>query len=239
MLKMFCFLLGAWSLGTCFPGGTSGKEPACQCRRHKSLGWIPGSGRAPGEGHGRLQFTESQRVRHDWRDLAHTHGSRQRVPEWLVLSKHTLNARIPVCSFAWLCLTLCDPMDCSPTGSSVHGIFQARTLEWVAISFSRACCCPVTKSCLTLCDPLDCSTLPVLQCPQTSTPSSSPGVLSLEWVSLVDSIPHVSSHWLLEKLSLSCVTLPGEDAENLLLVFTKLLPTCLFLLLIFLCILSL
>ena len=35
------------------------------------------------------------------------------------------------------CPTLCDPMDCSPPGSSVHGIFQARVLEWVAISFSR------------------------------------------------------------------------------------------------------
>ena len=35
------------------------------------------------------------------------------------------------------CLTLCDPMDCSPPGSSVHGILQARTEEWVAISFSR------------------------------------------------------------------------------------------------------
>ena len=35
------------------------------------------------------------------------------------------------------CLTLCDPVDCSPPGSSVHGILQARILEWVAISFSR------------------------------------------------------------------------------------------------------
>ena len=35
------------------------------------------------------------------------------------------------------CLTLCDPVDCSLLGSSVHGIFQARVLEWVAISFSR------------------------------------------------------------------------------------------------------
>ena len=34
------------------------------------------------------------------------------------------------------CLTLCDPMDCSLPGFSVHGIFQARVLEWVAISFS-------------------------------------------------------------------------------------------------------
>ena len=35
------------------------------------------------------------------------------------------------------CPTLCNPMDCSLPGSSVHGIFQARVLEWVAISFSR------------------------------------------------------------------------------------------------------
>ena len=36
------------------------------------------------------------------------------------------------------CPTLCDPMDCSPPGSSIHGIFQARVLEWVAISLSNA-----------------------------------------------------------------------------------------------------
>ena len=35
------------------------------------------------------------------------------------------------------CPTLCDPMDCSPPGSSIHGIFQARILKWVVISFSR------------------------------------------------------------------------------------------------------
>ena len=34
------------------------------------------------------------------------------------------------------CLTLSDPMDCSPPGSSVHGIFQARVLEWGAVAFS-------------------------------------------------------------------------------------------------------
>ena len=37
-----------------------------------------------------------------------------------------------------LCLTLCDPIDGSPPGSLVPGILQARTLEWVAISFSNA-----------------------------------------------------------------------------------------------------
>ena len=36
-----------------------------------------------------------------------------------------------------LCLTLCDPMDCSPPGSSVHGILQTRVLEWGAIAFSQ------------------------------------------------------------------------------------------------------
>ena len=36
------------------------------------------------------------------------------------------------------CPTLCDPMDCSLPGSSIHGILQERELEWVAISFSRA-----------------------------------------------------------------------------------------------------
>ena len=35
------------------------------------------------------------------------------------------------------CPTFCDPVDCSPPGASVHGILQARTLEWIAIPFSR------------------------------------------------------------------------------------------------------
>ena len=38
---------------------------------------------------------------------------------------------------AQLCLTLCDPMGCNLPGSSVHGILQAKILEWIAISFSR------------------------------------------------------------------------------------------------------
>ena len=58
------------------------------------------------------------------------------------------------------CLILCDPMDCSPPSSSIHGIFHARVLEWGAkwqdifkIQFSL-----VAQSCPTLCDPMDCST---------------------------------------------------------------------------------
>ena len=59
----------------------------------------------------------------------------------------TMTIAITVLSPAWkrkrksevaqLCPTLCDPVDCSLPGSSVHGIFQARIQEWVAISFSR------------------------------------------------------------------------------------------------------
>ena len=63
-------------------------------------------------------------------------------------------------NFMWLicvsrsqsCPTLCDPMDCSPPGSSVHGIFQARVLEWVAIPFSRGSSQPRVQtqvSCIT------------------------------------------------------------------------------------------
>ena len=40
-----------------------------------------------------------------------------------------------------LCPTLRDPMDCSPPGSSVHGILQARVLEWGTIVFSSCCSC--------------------------------------------------------------------------------------------------
>ena len=46
-------------------------------------------------------------------------------------------SRISESEVAQSCPTLCDPMDCSLPGSSVHGILQARILEWVAISFSR------------------------------------------------------------------------------------------------------
>ena len=42
-----------------------------------------------------------------------------------------------VCVLVTLILTVCDSMDCSPPESSVHGILQARILEWVGISFSR------------------------------------------------------------------------------------------------------
>ena len=112
-----------------------------------------------------------------------------------------------VCLVAQLCLTGCEPMDSSLPGSSVHGISQAKILEWEAKSFSRessqprdwtwvscitdgfftvwatrealvgSVCVLVTQLCLTLCDPIDCS----LQ------GSSVHGILQariLEWVGL-------------------------------------------------------
>ena len=42
-----------------------------------------------------------------------------------------------MCLVAQSCLTLCDPMDCSQPGSSLHGILQAGILKWVAMPFSR------------------------------------------------------------------------------------------------------
>ena len=53
---------------------------------------------------------------------------------WRVLTKCGLLEKSEV---AQLCPTLCNPMDCCLPGSSIHGIFQARVLEWVTISFSR------------------------------------------------------------------------------------------------------
>ena len=48
-----------------------------------------------------------------------------------------------MCLVTQSCPILCDPVDCSPPGSSVHGIFQARILEWVTISFSMPGVCKI------------------------------------------------------------------------------------------------
>ena len=56
---------------------------------------------------------------------------------WLFTSIVTVQSPLHACSVTKLCLVLCDPMDYSPTSSSVHGISQARILEWVAIPSSR------------------------------------------------------------------------------------------------------
>ena len=62
-----------------------------------------------------------------------------------------------VCVSRSVIQTLCDPVDCSLSGSSIHGILQARVLEWVAIPFSSVCVCVCAQSCLTVCNPMDCN----------------------------------------------------------------------------------
>ena len=82
------------------------------------------------------------------------HGSRNPLGEWIpilrlvlpltcykVLNDHsqrylTLTPE-PMSESHSVVPNLCDPMDCSPPGFSVHGIFQARILEWDAVPFSR------------------------------------------------------------------------------------------------------
>ena len=78
-----------------------------------------------------------------------THGSNQGLPHFGQTLYHLSHQGIPIyilwdthCSVTKSCPTLCDPMDPTPPGSSVHGIFQARTLQWVAISFSKGSSLP-------------------------------------------------------------------------------------------------
>ena len=70
---------------------------------------------------GVLQSMGSQRIRHNWATELNWMKVKRKV-QYLSLSCVQLFA---------------NPWDCSPLGSSVHGVFQARVLEWVAISFSR------------------------------------------------------------------------------------------------------
>ena len=60
--------------------------------------------------------------------------------------KHSVYWLSNTSGIAQLCPTLCDPMDCSLPGSSIHGIFQTRVLKWVAISFSRGSSQPKNKT---------------------------------------------------------------------------------------------
>ena len=77
------------------------------------------------------------------KDLKRSNLSIIRIPEerreWSIFSKNWTKTLLTAAAAKSLqsCPTLCDPMDCSLPGSSLHGILQARVLEWVAISFSR------------------------------------------------------------------------------------------------------
>ena len=63
--------------------------------------------------------------------------SRQEYWSGLPLPSPTFSDELKWSEVAQSCPTLCDPMNCSLPGSSIHGVFQARVLEWVAISSSR------------------------------------------------------------------------------------------------------
>ena len=85
-----------------------------------------------GDGQGSLECCSpwGHRVGHDWA----TELNWQQVSNsWF----HHLSSKLSAASL-WSCPTLCDPIDGSPPGSPIPGILQARTLEWVAISFSNA-----------------------------------------------------------------------------------------------------
>ena len=71
-------------------------------------------------------------------------------------SREWLYAAAAAAKSLWSCPTLCDPIDGSPPGSPVLGILKARTLEWVAISFSNVKSeSEVARLCLTRSDPMD------------------------------------------------------------------------------------
>ena len=97
------------------------------------------------------------------------------------------------------CPTLCDPIDGSPPGSPVPGILQARTLEWVAISFSKACMhAKSLQSCPTLCHPMD------------SSPPGSPvhrtlQARILEWVAISSSKDSSQPRGQTHVSSVSCI----------------------------------
>ena len=80
--------------------------------------------------------------------------------------------RACVCVRAQSCQTLCDPMDCSPPGSSVHGIFQAGILERVATSFSRESSQPRNRTHVSF---VSCTNIRILYRCTTWEPAGFPG----------------------------------------------------------------
>ena len=114
-------------------------------------------------------------------------------------------SRHNACIRAQSCPTLCNPMDCSLLGSSLHGISQLKILRWVTIPFFKASSWPrdqkkerkseVTQSCPTLCGPVDCS----------PPGSSIHGIFQarvLEWVAISFSR---ESSWPRDRTYVSCI----------------------------------
>ena len=83
-----------------------------------------------------MQVKINENLKKQWRDMTHSQITRLSVSTsgfLTLIHKFHMHA----CSVTQSCPTLCDPMNCSPPGSSVHVIRQARILEWAAISSSR------------------------------------------------------------------------------------------------------
>ena len=133
-----------------FPGVSDGKESACNAG---DLDSIPGLGRSPGEGNSySLQYSgpQSSMDRGAWQ--ATVYGV---AKSWTRLSDFHFLSDV---SSAWLScmhakllqlyLTLLDPIDCSLPGFSVHGILQARILEWFAMPSSRGSSWPRDQTCI-------------------------------------------------------------------------------------------
>ena len=112
---------------------------------------------------------------------------------------------VRVSEVAQSCPTLCDPVDCSLPGSSIHGLLQARILERVAISFPNACMhAKSLQSYPTLCDPLDKQPTRLL-CPQ-DYPSKNTGVgchFLLQGIFPIQGWHPPLLHWQANSLSLS------------------------------------
>ena len=77
---------------------------------------------------------------------------------WVLFPGHTNSSAVLSCKS---CPTLFEPMDCSPPSSSFHGILQTRTLEWVAISFSRGFSQPKDSTCFSGPQPWQAGSLPL------------------------------------------------------------------------------
>ena len=140
------------------PGGSVVKNPPANAEDTGDVGSIPGSGRSSGVGNGKpLQYSclGNPLDREAWWATVPVGAKR-----WTQLNTNARGMKrihkyrpmfsTSVCVHAnslQSCTTLCSTMDCFPPGSSVHGILQARILEWVAISSSRASFQPKNRTC--------------------------------------------------------------------------------------------
>ena len=132
-LNEFWLLLLQYIWG--FPGGSDSKASACNTG---DSGSIPGSGRPPGEGNGNPLQHSSGKSHGQKSLIGYSPWGHKESDMTERLHFHFLRVSMKVkLLVTHSCLTLCNPMDCSPPGSSVHGILQARILEWVPIPFSR------------------------------------------------------------------------------------------------------